>query len=55
MAPEHGTNFDDLLMFADTALYEAKSTGKSRCCIASSTQSRAAKREGFPSNLIVAA
>jgi diguanylate cyclase (GGDEF)-like protein len=40
MAPEHGTNLDNLLTVADEALYEAKSKGKSRCCIASSIPNR---------------
>jgi diguanylate cyclase (GGDEF)-like protein len=35
MAPEHGTDLADLLAVADAALYEAKSAGKSRCCMAS--------------------
>jgi diguanylate cyclase (GGDEF)-like protein len=35
MAPEHGTDLDALLVVADEALYEAKSKGKSRCCMAS--------------------
>lgn len=35
MAPEHGTEFSDLMAVADAALYEAKSAGKSRCCMAS--------------------
>jgi diguanylate cyclase (GGDEF)-like protein len=35
MAPEHGTDCADLLAVADAALYEAKSRGKSRCCMAS--------------------
>lgn len=35
MSPEHGTEAEALLMIADAALYEAKSGGKSRCCLAS--------------------
>jgi diguanylate cyclase len=35
MAPEHGSDFVDLLAVADAALYQAKSSGKSRCCMAS--------------------
>ncbi|WP_454619946.1 diguanylate cyclase [Bradyrhizobium cenepequi] len=35
MSPEHGREAEELLAAADTALYEAKSTGKSRCCLAS--------------------
>jgi len=42
MAPEHGTNFTDLLAVADAALYEAKLGGKSRCCMASSETNLAA-------------
>jgi diguanylate cyclase (GGDEF)-like protein len=37
MAPEQGADFGTLLAAADVALYEAKSNGKLRCCIASST------------------
>lgn len=44
MAPEHGTDFVDLLAVADAALYEAKSNGKSRCCMASTTTNLAALR-----------
>jgi diguanylate cyclase (GGDEF)-like protein len=35
MSPEHGTDAEELLAIADAALYEAKSGGKSRCCLAS--------------------
>ena len=35
LAPEHGNDPEGLLAVADAALYEAKSTGKSRCCMAS--------------------
>jgi diguanylate cyclase (GGDEF)-like protein len=42
MAPEHGTDFADLLAVADAALYEAKSSGKSRCCMASAATNLAA-------------
>jgi diguanylate cyclase (GGDEF)-like protein len=35
MSPDHGTEVEELLAVADTALYEAKSTGKARCCLAS--------------------
>ncbi|PIT01420.1 diguanylate cyclase [Bradyrhizobium nitroreducens] len=34
MAPDHGSQVDELLVVADMALYEAKSGGKSRCCLA---------------------
>ncbi|MBS0248203.1 MAG: GGDEF domain-containing protein [Proteobacteria bacterium] len=44
MAPEHGTDFVDLLAVADAALYEAKSTGKSRCCMASTLTNLASLR-----------
>jgi diguanylate cyclase (GGDEF)-like protein len=44
MAPEHGTDFIDLLAVADAALYEAKSSGKSRCCMASALTNVAALR-----------
>lgn len=37
MAPEHGESFEMLLASADAALYEAKSQGKCRCCMASMT------------------
>jgi diguanylate cyclase (GGDEF)-like protein len=42
MAPEHGREFGDLLAVADAALYEAKSSGKSRCCMASAATNLAA-------------
>ncbi|RDV03387.1 GGDEF domain-containing protein [Undibacter mobilis] len=35
MAPEHGASIEALLASADAALYEAKSKGKCRCCMAS--------------------
>jgi diguanylate cyclase (GGDEF)-like protein len=35
LSPDHGLQVDDLLAVADAALYEAKSSGKSRCCLAS--------------------
>ena len=35
IAPDHGSEVGELLAVADTALYEAKSSGKSRCCLAS--------------------
>ena len=35
LSPDHGSRVDDLLAVADAALYEAKSGGKSRCCLAS--------------------
>ncbi|UWU79994.1 GGDEF domain-containing protein [Bradyrhizobium huanghuaihaiense] len=35
MSPDHGADVADLLAVADAALYEAKSGGKSRCCLAS--------------------
>ncbi|TWI65850.1 diguanylate cyclase (GGDEF)-like protein [Bradyrhizobium huanghuaihaiense] len=35
MSPDHGAEVADLLAVADAALYEAKSGGKSRCCLAS--------------------
>lgn len=34
LAPDHGTDMPSLLSAADMALYQAKSTGKSRCVIA---------------------
>ncbi len=34
LAPDHGTDMPSLLSAADIALYQAKSTGKSRCLIA---------------------
>ena len=42
MAPRHGSSIEDLLASADAALYEAKSRGKSRCCMASVTANVAA-------------
>jgi diguanylate cyclase (GGDEF)-like protein len=44
ISPEHGTEAEELLAAADTALYEAKSTGKSRCCLASYETNLAALR-----------
>jgi len=44
MAPEHGSDAEVLLAVADAALYEAKSDGKSRCCIASVAANLAALR-----------
>ena len=44
MAPEHGSNLADLLAVADGALYEAKSSGKLRCRMASTTADPAALR-----------
>ncbi|QFI77335.1 GGDEF domain-containing protein [Bradyrhizobium betae] len=35
LGPDHGSQVDELLAVADAALYEAKSSGKSRCCLAS--------------------
>jgi diguanylate cyclase (GGDEF)-like protein len=34
MAPMHGSDLVELLAAADAALYQAKSTGKARCCMA---------------------
>lgn len=34
LSPDHGFQVDELLAVADAALYEAKSGGKSRCCLA---------------------
>jgi GGDEF domain-containing protein len=34
MAPDHGSELVDLIAVADAALYEAKTLGKSRCCLA---------------------
>lgn len=44
MSPEHGTEAEVLLMIADAALYEAKSSGKSCCCMASAETNLAALR-----------
>jgi diguanylate cyclase len=41
---EHARNPEDLLALADAALYEAKSGGGSRCCMASEASSLAALR-----------
>ncbi|HWK95405.1 MAG TPA: GGDEF domain-containing protein [Pseudolabrys sp.] len=52
MAPHHGATFEDLLAAADAALYEAKSQGKCRCCMASVTANVAAlqRLSGRPSS-----
>jgi diguanylate cyclase (GGDEF)-like protein len=42
MTPEHGDDAEGLLAAADGALYEAKSGGRSRCCMASTASSLAA-------------
>ena len=44
MAPEHGGNLADLLAVADAALYQAKSSGKLRCRMASTMADPAALR-----------
>ncbi|WP_354142473.1 GGDEF domain-containing protein [Bradyrhizobium sp. NP1] len=44
MSPEHGVHADELLAVADAALYEAKSRGKSCCCMASVETNVAALR-----------
>ena len=44
LSPDHGSEVDDLLAVADAALYEAKSGGKSRCCLASMEVGLAALR-----------
>jgi diguanylate cyclase (GGDEF)-like protein len=44
IAPDHGTDPEDLLAVADAALYEAKSGGKSQCCMASPMTNLAALR-----------
>ena len=44
MAPECGSDPEDLLGVADAALYEAKSSGKSRCCMASAAADQVALR-----------
>ncbi|MCW5694119.1 MAG: GGDEF domain-containing protein [Pseudolabrys sp.] len=44
MAPDHGMDFADLLAVADAALYEAKTAGKSRCCMASALTNVSALR-----------
>jgi diguanylate cyclase len=44
MTPEHGSHAEGLLAAADAALYEAKSGGRSQCCIASAASSLAALR-----------
>jgi diguanylate cyclase (GGDEF)-like protein len=42
LAPEHGSDFETLSAVADAALYEAKSTGKLRCCMGSPLKASAA-------------
>jgi diguanylate cyclase (GGDEF)-like protein len=44
MAPDHGSDPEGLLVVADAALYEAKSGGKSQCCMASAMTNLAALR-----------
>jgi diguanylate cyclase (GGDEF)-like protein len=44
MSPDHGAEVEELLAVADAALYEAKSSGKSRCCLASVETNLAALR-----------
>jgi diguanylate cyclase (GGDEF)-like protein len=44
MSPEHGTEAEMLLAIADVALYEAKSSGKSCCRMASVEANLAALR-----------
>jgi diguanylate cyclase len=44
MTPEHGSDPEVLLVVADAALYEAKSGGKSQCCMASPLTNLAALR-----------
>ncbi len=50
MAPQHGSSIEDLLASADAALYEAKSQGKSRYCMASVASNLAAlqRMRGLP-------
>jgi len=45
IAPQHGTDISDLLAVADAALYEAKLSGKSRCCMAANL--RGVNRRSF--------
>ncbi|MBR0856440.1 GGDEF domain-containing protein [Bradyrhizobium liaoningense] len=49
MAPDHGAAVEELLGIADAALYEAKSGGKSRCCLASVATNAAVLRRLQPS------
>jgi len=42
--PEDGNNPEDLLQFADVAMYEAKERGRGRCCFFSPTLTEAARR-----------
>ena len=44
LSPDHGSRVDELLAVADAALYEAKSSGKSRCCLAAIDVNLAALR-----------
>jgi diguanylate cyclase (GGDEF)-like protein len=44
ISPDHGAGVAELLAAADAALYEAKSGGKSRCCLASVETNLAALR-----------
>lgn len=50
MSPGHGAEVEGLLAVADAALYEAKSGGKSRCCLASVETNLAALRRLQPCN-----
>ncbi|MEY9467014.1 MULTISPECIES: GGDEF domain-containing protein [Bradyrhizobium] len=45
LSPDHGADVAGLLAVADAALYQAKSGGKSRCCLASVESNLAALRQ----------
>ncbi|PTM40259.1 GGDEF domain-containing protein [Bosea sp. 124] len=48
LAPEHGVDMESLMSTADKALYQAKSTGKSRCVIAPSAVDGSSLRRSPP-------
>ena len=55
VSPQHGTDAEELLAAADSALYEAKSDGKARCRMASVASNVAALRRLTKRNSVPAA
>ncbi|BBO11449.1 MULTISPECIES: diguanylate cyclase domain-containing protein [Bradyrhizobium] len=58
LSPDHGADVAGLLAVADAALYQAKSGGKSRCCLASVESNLAALRQlqhGTPKDEVASA